>query len=121
MGTITPGKGGKRRSAPEVPLTVEEVRERYPDRWVLMRVVEFDEQRRPRRGYVLRHSRSRKAISNRLAQEPPRSELPKHERFYIFHTSLRPLGAGPAAALAAARFLADLISSAGTHSDPGRR
>jgi hypothetical protein len=101
-------------------MTVEEARDRYPDSWVLMRVGEFDSYHRPLRGYVLTQSRSRRAISNRLAQEPPRSELPKHEGFYIFHTSLRPIQPAPEAAQTAAKFLAGLISSAGAMSGPGR-
>jgi len=101
-------------------MTVAEARDRYPDRWVLMRVGEFDEHHRPLRGYVLKQSRSRKAISNGLAMEPPRSVLPKHERFYIFHTSLRPLQPGSDATQAAAKFFAGLISSAGAMSGPGR-
>ena len=103
----------RREAESEGPMTVDEARDRYDNEWVLMRVFEFDERQEPLRGYVLRHSRSRKAISNRLAKEPPRSELPKHERFYIFHTSLRPVRTGPEVDEAVRRFLGGLLSSAG--------
>jgi hypothetical protein len=114
----------RREAEPDEPMTVDEARDRYPGEWVLMRVFEFDEHHHPLRGYVLRHSRSRKAISNRLAKEPPRSELPKHERFYTFHTSLRLVrsvtpGAEPDLDLADA--LMDLIISEGARSGSWRR
>ncbi|MGH2588226.1 MAG: hypothetical protein ACRDJE_25180 [Dehalococcoidia bacterium] len=101
-------------------MTVDEARDRYPNVWILMRVFEFDEHHHPWRGYVLRHSRSRKAISNRLAKEPPRSELPKHERFYIFYAwAPCPPGSEPDLDLADA--LMDLITSEGARSGSRRR
>ncbi len=59
-------------------LSLEEVNERYLGEWVLLRVTQLDEEGEIIRAQVLKHSRSRAAISPALARahdEDPNSIL----------------------------------------------
>lgn len=59
-------------------LSLEEIRERFRDRWVLVRVTETDEVGTPRRGVVLTHGTDRDEIAR--AQRDIDGDLA------IFHT-----------------------------------
>ena len=58
------------------PISVDRTIELYRGEWILMKVTEFDADRIPSCGFVLLHSHDRAEISERLATEPPRSNVP---------------------------------------------
>ncbi|MDM8531018.1 hypothetical protein QUF63_07585 [Anaerolineales bacterium HSG25] len=60
---------------PEYPeLTIEEVKEQYPDEWVAIEITEFDQQNKPQKGIVIAHSVHRDDIvepTRELYQQKP--------------------------------------------------
>jgi hypothetical protein len=62
-------------------LNIDEVNDRFPREWILLKVARTDERDRVTHGYVLAHTRSRKQVSKgvkRVEQEDPAAHL------YIF-------------------------------------
>ncbi len=65
-------------------LSVQEVESSHPNKWILMKVTQFDENRRPLRGEVLAKCATRKAISKELVKQLPLTHKPPEHPFYIF-------------------------------------
>jgi len=67
-------------------IDVEEAIARYEGEWVLMHIMESDENWEPVRGVVLAHSRSRDDMSVVLARQPLRSTLPPDAPYRPYYT-----------------------------------
>jgi hypothetical protein len=92
-----PGTSGRDVLGDEL-LSIEEAIARYPDQWVLMKVIDRDNRHQPARGYVLAHSFDEKDVNAVLAREPPLVALPPEKRthsYYVFNAYPR-VTSGPA-------------------------
>lgn len=59
----------KRKPKQEAPiLSIDEVIELYRDKWVLLRVTEFDERRQPVAGQVVAVSKTERGVCGRMAK-----------------------------------------------------
>lgn len=71
------------------PMAIDEVVERHPGEWILLRVTAYDERRLPSHGWIVAHAPSQTRLTEAFAKEPTRSELPPGTSYYVFHAHPR--------------------------------
>jgi hypothetical protein len=78
-------------------MTIDEVADRYPGQWFLMRVTGENEYKHAWRGHILAVSPDERQINEALSREPRRSELPPGVKpgRYVVSQAYRPIYPGP--------------------------
>jgi hypothetical protein len=71
-------------------LTIEEIRQRYPDEWVCLEVTQEDEMGQPLAGRLIVHSREKRRVVQ--AAKAFRDEHPKARGFLFYTGELIPEG-----------------------------
>jgi hypothetical protein len=65
---------------PNEALSIDEIMDRYPGEWILMRVTQYDEDYWPTHGYVTIHAATQQAMLDEMERQPT---APEHARLRL--------------------------------------